>query len=39
VFIDTEPEEIVPDPRESEPLVRVIVPVASVGTDAVIMTD
>ena len=39
MFIDTDPKEIVSDPKESEPLVRVIVPVAPAVTDAVIVTD
>ena len=38
VVTDTEPEEIVPEPRASVPLVKVIVPVTPLGTDAVIVT-
>ena len=39
VVIDTEPELTVPVPRVSGPLVNVTMPVAPVGTDAVIDTD
>jgi hypothetical protein len=39
VVTDTTPEAIVPEPRESEPLVNTIVPVTPEGTDAVIMTE
>jgi hypothetical protein len=39
VLMDTEPEAIVPEPRESEPLVKAIVPVTPEGTDAVIVTE
>jgi hypothetical protein len=39
VVMDTEPEAIVPEPRESVPLVKVIVPVTPEGTDAVIVTE
>lgn len=38
VVTDIEPEEIVTGPSEIVPLVRVIVPVAPAGTDAVIVT-
>lgn len=36
---DTAPEAIVPEPRESEPLVNAMVPVTPAGTDAVIVTE
>jgi hypothetical protein len=39
VLTDTTPEAIVPEPRASEPLVKVIVPVAPEGTDAVMVTE
>ena len=37
VVMDTEPALTVPEPSESEPLVKAIVPVAPVGTDASIV--
>jgi len=39
VVTDTAPEAMVPEPRESVPLVKVIVPVTPAGTDAVIVTE
>ena len=39
VGTDTVPEEIIPEPKGSAPLVKVIVPVAPVGTEAVIVTE
>src|ERR1700721_2766598 len=39
VVADTAPETIVPDPRESGPLVNAMVPVTPEGTDAVIVTE
>ena len=39
VVTDTVPEAMVPEPRESVPLVKVIVPVTPEGTDAVIVTE
>lgn len=38
VVTDTVPPAMVPEPRERVPLVKTIVPVASVGTEAVIVT-
>ena len=38
VVIDAEPELMVPVPKVSDPLVNMTVPVAPVGTDAVIVT-
>ncbi len=38
VVTDTEPEVIVPEPRVSPPLVKVMVPVTPAGTDPVIVT-
>ena len=39
VVTDTVPDAIVPEPKESEPLVNVIVPVTPEGTDAVMVTE
>jgi hypothetical protein len=39
VVTDTDPEVMVPEPRESDPLLNAIVPVTPEGTDAVIVTD
>jgi hypothetical protein len=39
VVTDTVPEEMIPEPSGSPPLVKVIVPVAPVGTEAVIVTE
>lgn len=38
VVTDADPEVTVPVPRASEPLVKMIVPVAPAGTEAVIVT-
>jgi hypothetical protein len=39
VVTDTVPEEMIPEPSGSAPLVKVIVPVTPVGTEAVIVTE
>jgi len=39
VVTDTVPEAIIPEPNESAPEVKVIVPVAPAGTEAVIVTE
>ena len=39
VVTDTVPEAIIPEPRGNPPLVKLIVPVAPVGTEAVIVTE
>ena len=39
VVTDTEPEAMIPEPKGIAPLVKLIVPVAPVGTVAVIVTE
>ena len=39
VVTDTVPEAMIPEPRGSVPLVKVIVPLAPLGTEAVIVTE